>query len=101
MVPRLAAVTSQGSDDDVTKETNTAAGESESNEDATKIFIPKKNSSTAKEVRETSSFQTITALTWPHLEEHDREIPMHTLILGTHPSEESLRRGRYYGHPMK
>jgi len=28
-------------------------------------------------------------------------VPVHTLILGTHPGLQSLKKAQYYGHPMK
>ena len=28
-------------------------------------------------------------------------VPVHTLILGTHPGLQSLKKSQYYGHPMK
>lgn len=55
--------------------------------------------------KRTESFGPVTATTY---KSHGKEIDpnaspvdIHTLILGTHPGQESLRRTEYFGHPMK
>jgi hypothetical protein len=48
-------------------------------------------------VKATESFQPISALTF----DPKSKIQIHTLLLGTHPSIESLAQSQYYGHPMK
>ena len=52
-------------------------------------------SSTQKQKRASSRTQSFSALVY------DKEyVPVHTLILGTHPSIQSLSKKQYYGHPM-
>jgi hypothetical protein len=47
----------------------------------------------------TVSFDALTAANFPSL--MNKNIEMHTLILGTHPSIKSLAESQYFGHPMK
>ena len=74
------------------------------NKKPTKAGHPKKAKlSSTKAQKSTTSFEALTAATWPPLlaEQPERQTPMHTLILGTHPSEESFRQGKYYAFPLK
>lgn len=48
---------------------------------------------------ETESFGALTAANATGLK--DKNIVVHTLILGTHPSVKSFQEKQYYGHPMK
>lgn len=69
---------------------------SQSTADKTK----KKKASVPKKA--TKSFGAVTAATWPHLTGEDKtKTPLHTIILGTHPSIASLEKSQYYGHPQK
>jgi hypothetical protein len=47
----------------------------------------------------TESFGAFTAANFTNLE--DKNIEIHTLILGTHPSGKSLKQEEYYGNPVK
>jgi hypothetical protein len=47
----------------------------------------------------TVSFDALTAANFPSL--MNKNIEMHTLILGTHPSIKSLAESQYFGNPMK
>ena len=49
----------------------------------------------------TESFAAVTAATWHHLPEQERSTPVHTLIVGTHPSQASLKENAYYAFPTK
>jgi TDG/mug DNA glycosylase family protein len=49
-----------------------------------KALVTKSNSGTV-----TSSFEPL----------YDKSIPIHTLILGTHPAKKSLREGKYFSNP--
>jgi len=52
-------------------------------------------SSKQKQKQALSRTQSFSALVY------DKEyVPVHTLILGTHPSIQSLSKKQYYGHPM-
>jgi hypothetical protein len=62
---------------------------------------PKKAPSRKKnlsDVPRTESFGALWAGSFPDL---DQNVEPHTLILGTHPSIQSLAQEQYYGHPMK
>jgi hypothetical protein len=48
-------------------------------------------------VERTKSFQPVSDYTF----HPDSNMKIHTLLLGTHPSVQSLAQSRYYGHPMK
>jgi len=77
----------------------------------TSSLLPKKEKSVPTQANEkakiqakenvTRSFEAVTAATWPHLSEEHRSTPIHTLIVGTHPSITSLGKSQYYGHPLK
>jgi hypothetical protein len=58
-----------------------------------------KQAETDEDDNTTNSQGAFTAANFPNLQE--RNIEIHTLILGTHPSIQSLAKEQYYGHPMK
>jgi hypothetical protein len=58
-----------------------------------------KQADTDEDDNRTKSQGAFTAANFPNLQE--RNIEIHTLILGTHPSVKSLAEEQYYGHPMK
>ncbi|KAL3935331.1 MAG: hypothetical protein SGBAC_009130 [Bacillariaceae sp.] len=66
---------------------------------------PKKSSPKKKKIPKPStptvSFSALTAYNFTATKEQDIIPPVHTLLLGTHPSVTSLEESRYYGHPMK
>ena len=74
---------------------------SSENQKLTPAQTEKKTTKVQTKKAVTKSFQAVTAATWPHLPDEDRTTPLHTLILGTHPSVASLERTQYYGHPLK
>jgi hypoxanthine-DNA glycosylase len=50
--------------------------------------------------RPTQSFEPIWSNRFLSSKDNDNPVPVHTLILGTHPSIKSLEQEQYYGHPM-
>jgi hypothetical protein len=53
----------------------------------------------------TQSFGAVTATTYKshgkYVDPEATPVDIHTLILGTHPSIQSLEKTQYYGHPVK
>ncbi|CAJ1966506.1 unnamed protein product [Cylindrotheca closterium] len=72
--------------------------------DESSTSTPKKKSSPKKKraksgpTPSTSSFDAVTAANFT--KSNQVIPPVHTLLLGTHPSVQSLKENRYYGHPM-
>ncbi|KAG7362011.1 T/U mismatch-specific DNA glycosylase [Nitzschia inconspicua] len=69
----------------------------------TKILSSSSSSSssrTKKQTPVTTSFQPVWSGRYDNIPQNTVVVPVHTLILGTHPSIASFREDQYFGHPQ-